>query len=121
VTLPQQPAGGAYAKFERRAGDFGVASAGVQIGMNGDRCESIAISLGAVGPVPRRAREAEKCIQGTAPSARLLAEAEQLVAAAADPIEDTRGSVEYKRHVAGVMFRRAFDAALHRARSQSTP
>jgi CO/xanthine dehydrogenase FAD-binding subunit len=34
---------------------------------------------------------------------------------AAQPFEDTRGSVEYKRHLAGVLFRRAFDVAVARA------
>jgi carbon-monoxide dehydrogenase medium subunit len=81
--------------------------------------ESIAISLGAVGPVPGRAREAERLMTDRAPSAELLAEAERMVHAAADPVADARGSVDYKRHLAGVMFRRAFDIALRRARGET--
>ena len=47
-----------------------------------------------------------------------LGDAERLVREAAEPFADTRGSVEYKRHLAGVLFRRAFMAALERARGR---
>jgi carbon-monoxide dehydrogenase medium subunit len=116
VGIPEPPNGGAYLKFERRAGDFAVASAGVQLTVEGERCRSIAISLGAVGAMPRRARTAEALLTSHSISSDALAAAEQLVREAAEPFADTRGSVEYKRHLAGVLFRRAFDAALTRAR-----
>jgi carbon-monoxide dehydrogenase medium subunit len=119
VAIPARPGGGAYMKFEKRAGDFAVASAGVQLGLEGDRCRTAAISLGAVGATPIRARAAETLLQGKAISPELLAEAEQLVRDAADPFPDTRGSVEYKRHLAGVLFRRSFAIAL--SRSQLSP
>jgi CO/xanthine dehydrogenase FAD-binding subunit len=48
-------------------------------------------------------------------------EAERLVRDAAQPFEDTRGSVEYKRHLAGVLFRRAFTAAVDRAHGKEVP
>jgi carbon-monoxide dehydrogenase medium subunit len=115
VAMPPRPAGGAYAKFEKRAGDFAVASVGVQIGLDGDRCASVAISLGALGPTAIRARAAEELLQGCSPSADRLGVASQLVREAAQPFADTRGSVDYKRHLAGVLFRRAFAAALDRA------
>jgi carbon-monoxide dehydrogenase medium subunit len=132
VALPPTPSGGAYVKFEKRAGDFAVARVGVQLGLEpgppsrtparwgggGDRCRSVAISLGALGPTAIRARAAEESLQGTAPSSDRLQQAAQLVQDAAQPFADTRGSVEYKRHLAGVLFRRAFAAALDRARGR---
>jgi carbon-monoxide dehydrogenase medium subunit len=118
VAIPPQPSGGAYVKFERRAGDFAVASVGVQIGLDGDRCGSVAISLGALGPTAIRARAAEESLQRHAPSRDRLDAAARLVQDAAQPFADTRGSVEYKRHLAGVLFRRAFAAALDRARGR---
>jgi carbon-monoxide dehydrogenase medium subunit len=116
IAIPPTPAGGAYVKFEKRAGDFAVASVGVQIGLEGDRCRTVAISLGALGPIAFRARAAEESLQAQVPSTERLDAAARLVQDAAQPFADTRGSVDYKRHLAGVLFRRAFAAALDRAR-----
>jgi len=118
VTIPPPPSGGAYVKFEKRAGDFAVASVGVQVTLDGDRCRSVAISLGALGPTAIRARAAEESLEGDAPSAGRLDAAARLVQEAAQPFADTRGSVDYKRHLAGVLFSRAFAAALDRARGR---
>jgi carbon-monoxide dehydrogenase medium subunit len=114
VGIPSRPCGGAYVKFERRAGDFAVASVGVQLALDGDRCRSAVIVLGAVGPKPARARAAESLLQGQTGSPELLEKAAHLVRDAAEPFADTRGSVEYKRHLAGVLFRRAFGKAMER-------
>jgi carbon-monoxide dehydrogenase medium subunit len=115
VTIPERPCGGAYMKFEKRAGDFAVASVGVQLALNGAaNCERVAIALGALGPTPLRARRAEALLHGKTVSVTLLDEAEQLVRGEAQPFEDTRGSIDYKRHLAGVLFRRAFAAAMDR-------
>jgi carbon-monoxide dehydrogenase medium subunit len=103
-------------KFEKRAGDFAVASIGVQLELDGERCENVAVSLGALGARPIRARRAEQLLDGNIPVPEVLRAAERLVCEAAQPFEDTRGSVEYKRHLAGVLFRRAFDVAVDRAR-----
>jgi carbon-monoxide dehydrogenase medium subunit len=116
VPLPEPPCGGAYLKFEKRAGDFAVASVGVQLGLDErGNCRSVGVSLGALGAFPARARLAEELLQGQPPSPSLLNEAERLVHDHAQPFEDTRGSVEYKRHLAGGLFRRAFALALERA------
>ena len=106
-------------KFERRAGDFAVASVAVQLELDEEEhCRKVAVSLGALGAVPVRARGAEEILQGKAASPDLLREAERLVQGETQPFEDTRGSVDYKRHLAGVLFRRAFTAALDRARGK---
>jgi carbon-monoxide dehydrogenase medium subunit len=116
VGIPPKPSGGAYAKFEKRAGDFAVASVGVQMQLDGTKCRSVAISLGAVGPAAIRAGAAEQVLEGREPSEDLLADAERAAREAAQPFADTRGSVEYKRHLAGILFRRACAVALDRAR-----
>ena len=123
VGIPPKPNGGAYVKFEKRAGDFAVASVGVQIELDGrERCRSVAVTLGALGPTPLRVRSAEGLLRGQnvgdGLSEELLVEAERLVRESAEPFADTRGSVAYKRHLAGVLFRRAFAAALDRARGR---
>ncbi len=120
VAIPRQPGGGAYVKFERRAGDFAVASVGVQLELDErERCRSVAVTLGALGPTPLRAPAAESLLQGKSASGELLGEAERIVRGSAQPFADTRGSVAYKRHLAGVLFRRAYAAALDRARGRA--
>lgn len=118
ITVPSKPGGGAYVKFEKRAGDFAVASVGVQITMDAGRCSNVAISLGALGPRPVRARAAEQILQGTTAAPERVDEAAHFVREAAEPFDDTRGSVEYKRHLAGVLFARAFAVAVDRARGR---
>lgn len=123
VGIPPTSNGGAYVKFEKRAGDFAVASVGVQIELDErEHCQSAAVALGALGPTPLRAGRAEALLYGQSlgdsPSEELLAEAERLVRDSADPFADTRGSVAYKRHLAGVLFRRALTAAVDRARGR---
>ena len=119
VGIPRQPSGGAYVKFEKRAGDFAVASVGVQIELDERECSrAVAVTLGALGPTPLRARGAESLLQGKIATDDLLREAERLVREAAQPFDDTRGSAAYKRHLAGVLFRRVFAAALDRARGK---
>jgi carbon-monoxide dehydrogenase medium subunit len=115
VALPKAPCGGAYLKFEKRAGDFAVASVGVQVELERNSCRDVAISLGALGAMPMRARGAEDLLRGKAPSSDLLHQAAELVQSEAQPFDDTRGTVDYKRHLAGVLFRRAFAVALDRA------
>jgi carbon-monoxide dehydrogenase medium subunit len=115
VPLPKAPCGGAFVKFEKRAGDFAVASIGVQLELAGGRCGQVAIGLGALGAMPTRARAAEDLLRGQPPSSELLHKAAELVQSEAQPFDDTRGTVDYKRHLAGVLFRRAFAAALDRA------
>jgi carbon-monoxide dehydrogenase medium subunit len=117
VGIPPHLSTGAYCKFEKRAGDFAVASVGVQLTKaESVRLKSVAISLGAVGARPIRVPAAETLLQGQVlPSADLIASAEQLVREAAEPFADTRGSVDYKRHLVGVLFSRAMTMALDRA------
>lgn len=124
VAIPPRPSGGAYVKFEKRAGDFAVASVGVQLELDGrERCRSMAVTLGALGPTPLRAPAAEALLQGKSfsdgASEQLLSEAERLVREASQPYADTRGSVAYKLHLTGVLFRRALGAAMGRARGRS--
>jgi carbon-monoxide dehydrogenase medium subunit len=119
VPFSRRPCGGAYLKFEKRAGDFAVASVGVQLETGeGGTIRRAAISLGAVGASPIRATAAEDVLRDTDAPASALDQAERLVREAAQPFEDTRGSIDYKRHLAGVLFRRALAVAMDRARGK---
>ena len=115
VAIPSRPSAGAYRKFERRAGDFAVASVGVQLtAAEPSRFQNVAISLGAVGARPIRVPAAEALLRDEVLTADLVNAATVMVRAAADPFADTRGSVEYKRHLVGVLFERTISMALGR-------
>jgi CO/xanthine dehydrogenase FAD-binding subunit len=69
--------------------------------------------IGSAGPTPLRATEADEFIAGeldwanhTRPSEATLARFGELVAAAAKPIDDVRGTADYRRHALAVMARR---------------
>jgi carbon-monoxide dehydrogenase medium subunit len=118
VAIPPLPArtAAAYLKFgflERPS--VGVA---VAVGLASDRAvvESARIAVGCVGPVPRRMREGESLLAGTAvdETGRRLDEACRVAARASDAVTDLHGSAEYKAHMVEVLIRRAFREALRR-------
>ena len=116
VPVPAAGSGGAYMKFERRAGDFAVASIGVQLTLDKKgHCAEISIAMGAVGVTAIRAEKAEELLRGQSVSDDLLKEASSAASAESDPFSDIRGSVDYKRHLIGVLLRRTFDIAARRA------
>lgn len=119
VPLPPSGGGGAYVKFERKAGDFAVASVAVQLTLGSDgTCGDIGIGLGAVGLRAVKATGAEALLRGKKVTAELIRQAAVEASAQSDPYADTRGPVEYKRHLVGVLFTRAIDIALRRARGE---
>ncbi|MEA2641474.1 MAG: aerobic carbon-monoxide dehydrogenase medium subunit [Chloroflexota bacterium] len=81
----------------------------------GDRLADVRIVAGSVADRPLRVPEAEALLRGARPTASAVAEVARRYAQAADPLEDVRGSVEYKRTVTEVYVRRAFAEAARRA------
>ncbi len=93
VPIPQKGSGGAYLKFERRAGDFAVASVGLQVSLRKDgTCSEIAVALGAVGVTAIRARKAEELLRGNQVDDALAKQAADQASAKADTFSDIRGS-----------------------------
>lgn len=71
VSVPALPAGtkSLYLKLRDRASyEFALSSAAVAVKLSGERVEFVRIALGGVGTVPWRSREAEKMLQGKAPT-----------------------------------------------------
>jgi carbon-monoxide dehydrogenase medium subunit len=114
IVLPVH-SGAAHVKLERRAGDFAIANCSVALSMDVERCASVRIALGGVGACPLRVPAAEALLSGQVPTEELLDQAAQAVTNATESFDDARGSAEYRRHVGGVVFRRAFDRARQRA------
>jgi carbon-monoxide dehydrogenase medium subunit len=107
--------GSAYEKVERRTGDWAVAAAGAALVMAPDgTIEDAGIGLTALG-LEGCATEAMAVLYGQRPSEDLFDEAARLTAAASRPVEDQRGPVDYKRHLAEELTRRVLGRALDRA------
>jgi carbon-monoxide dehydrogenase medium subunit len=104
----------AYEKVERRVGDWAVAAAGAAILLAEDGTfADVAIGLTALG-LEGLATEAAAVLVGERPSEELLAEAGRLAAVASSPVEDQRGPVDYKRHLADELTRRVLRRSLER-------
>jgi carbon-monoxide dehydrogenase medium subunit len=113
VRMPARPAGlrTVYLKYlPRSVDDYATVSvaAGIELDPEG-RVRDARIALGAAGPVPFRAREAEASLLGGALRTDAIRQAAALARAAADPLDDVRGSAAYKRQMVEVWVRRALE------------
>jgi carbon-monoxide dehydrogenase medium subunit len=116
VRLPVRPGGGsAHEKVERRAGDFAIAAASAVVWLDGDTIADAGIALSAVGPTTIEVTRAEDLLRGQVPSEDLFAKAGEIAAEDCMPIADGRGPADYKRHLAGVLTKRALRRAAARA------
>ena len=111
VELPSLPTGarGIYKKFlPATLDDYATVSVAAVIATDaGGTCTHARIALGGAGPVPLRAHEAERSLAGRRLDDVVIREAAALAAAATDPIDDLRGSADYKRAMVGVWTERA--------------
>ena len=113
--------GSAYEKVERRVGDWAVGGAGAAVLLEGDGAiADVTVGLTALG--------VEGCVPGILealcehqPTEELLAEAGRIAAEASAPVEDQRGPVDYKRHLADELTRRVLRRAVARARTVAEP
>ena len=121
VLLPAQPDGamGHYEKFARVHGDYATLSVALVLAISGGECSFVRIALGAAGPAPLRVAEAEACLIGTALDADAVAAAAALLAEASDPVDDVRGSAEYRQMLVPRLLARALAAA--RAKAEAAP
>lgn len=118
IPAPGPRSGGAYEKFERKAGDYAVAGAAVQLSLNEDGTVAEAgIATTNVTFVPARVAAAEDALRGQAPTEEVLARAADLAAEAADPNSDLRGSADYKRAMTRTVTLRALRRAVERAQA----
>jgi carbon-monoxide dehydrogenase medium subunit len=116
VPAPPPRSGGAYWKFERKVGDFATAAVAAQVTLAPDgTCARAAIGLTNVGATVIQARRAAASLQGKRPDDAALREAGRLAAEEADPSDDLRGPVDYKRDLVRVLTARALRRAAERA------
>lgn len=113
VELPPVPDGARFAFEEvaRRHGDFALAGVAVALTVTADgSLESAAIALLGVDDVPVLSAAATELV-GREPNAETISAAAEATAAALDPPGDIHAGPEYRRHLAGVLTRRALERA----------
>jgi carbon-monoxide dehydrogenase medium subunit len=118
VILPARPArsGDAYLRFTPRTEmDIAVASAGVNLTLERGLVKTARVVLGAVAPTAVLVPAAARAILGTRLDNDALQQLAAACSAACDPIDDRRGTVDYRTKVAGVLARRAAKIAFQRA------
>ena len=121
--LPQRPprSGDAYLRFTPRTEmDIAVAGAAVNLTLDAQGvCSSARVSLGAVAERALLVPEAAAALLGTRVDAAALERLGAAASAACRPIDDKRGTREFRTRVTGVLARRAAAIALERAKEAS--
>lgn len=121
LRFPPRPAhsGSHYRRFiPRNEMDIAVVGVGasVELDKSGEKFVSARIALGAVGPTPLFARAAGDLLAGQAVSDESIARAADAARSIASPIDDMRGTKEFRLHVTGVLTRRVIEEAVRQAR-----
>jgi aerobic carbon-monoxide dehydrogenase medium subunit len=117
LRIPVPPAGHgwAYEKMKRKVGDYATAAVAVILVMDGGACRDARIALTNLADVPLLAEAAGQALIGTGIDAAAIERSAAGAVAITDPASDLRGPAEFRKHVAGVMVRRATLRARERA------
>lgn len=118
LRIPVPPAGhgAAYVKQKRKIGDYATAAAAVMLTLDGEHCTGASVAMTNLKDAPVWSEAAGAALGGTALGDAAVEAAVAAMQRDIDPGKDTRGPVEFKRHLAGVMLRRAIARAAERAR-----
>ncbi len=112
------PVGGlrwSHIKFlPRSQEDFATVGVALTVKARDGHCEDIRLALNSVAPTILRAKRAEEILRKQNITDKLILEMADAAASETDPIDDNRGSAEYKREMVKVLVRRAAQEALHR-------
>lgn len=120
VNVPPRGAcgGDAYLRFiPRTEMDIAVVGCGVNLTLDGDTITAARVALGAVAPTALLVPEAATALIGTTLDDAALDALAQAASAACSPIDDKRGTIRFRTHVAGVLARRTAKIAYDRARA----
>ena len=115
IPIPPKSAGWGFTEFNRRLGDFGIASAGALIDLKRGRIKTARLALGGVGATAYRATEVEQVLKGEVPSPELWVAAAEQVRGLVDPVGDLQATAEFRRHLIGELSQRVLADAAGRA------
>ncbi|MBF8287849.1 MAG: FAD-binding PCMH-type protein [Candidatus Rokubacteria bacterium] len=118
VRMPAMPAGAGYAleEFARRHGDFAIVGIAAVVVKDGARCALARLATAGAGPVPVRLRAAEEILERDGLSDAAIEAASRRASELVSPDSDIHASADYRRHLTGVLTKRALKRALGVAR-----
>jgi aerobic carbon-monoxide dehydrogenase medium subunit len=113
IRFPAAPpgTGAAFHEVSRRRGDFAMAGAAAQVTLADEVIADARICLSGVAGVPFRCTGSEQALLGTRAEQGALRLAAEAALDLLDPADDLHATASYRRHVAGVLLRRAVAAA----------
>jgi aerobic carbon-monoxide dehydrogenase medium subunit len=117
IPVPPPGHGFAYEKLKRKVGDYATAAAAVVLTLRGGNVATCSIGLTNVAETPLWAEEAANILVGSSLDPATIKRAVDAAEAITSPASDTRGPVQYRTKMAGVMLARALARAQQRARS----
>jgi aerobic carbon-monoxide dehydrogenase medium subunit len=100
-----------YEKFNRRSEDWAMVAVSAVARVADGRFEDVRVGLTNMASTPLRATAAEDALRGQEVSAASIAAAAEHAADGTNPPADLNASADYKRHLAGVLCRRALTTA----------
>ena len=112
---PDPAHGFAYQKLKRKVGDYATAAAAVVLEVSKGKVKHASIALTNLADTPLYARAASEMLIGTELNETDIKAAVTAAQAVTAPVEDQRGSIDYKVAMAGVMVSRALQLAKSRA------
>ena len=119
IPAPKRHSSDAYLRFiPRNEMDIAVVGVGASLTLDGDVVKAARIALGAVGPTPIFAAKASESLVGKKLDDAAIETAAQLASEASSPIDDMRGTAEFRRHIVSVLTRRTIKIAAERARKR---
>ena len=117
---PRSPGSGShYRRFiPRNEMDIAVVGVGASVALDerGETIREARIGLGAVAPTPLYAEEASQLLIGKRASDEVFAQAAEAARRVVRPIDDMRGTIEFRTHVTGVLVERVLREAVQRAK-----
>lgn len=114
VLVPVEPADarGRHLKFSRTHGDYATISVSLVLVVDGDACSYARVAVGSAGPAPIHLDEVDTLLTGSTLTPEVIRQAGGKLMEAADPVDDVRGSAEYRRMIIPGLLQRAVDEAL---------
>jgi carbon-monoxide dehydrogenase medium subunit len=114
---PAANSGARYQRFiPRNEMDIAVVGVGASVTLDNGTFESVRVSLASVAPTPLFVTEINDALAGQEVNDENIAKAGELAKAAAKPITDMRGTIEYRKHLCDVITQRVLNDAISRAR-----